>query len=45
MPVSAVSALNLVRELGGSETDWRKVLYIDRKILPKIRENSKSEGS
>jgi hypothetical protein len=43
MSISSVSALKLVRELGGNETDWRKVLYIDRIALPKIRESLKEK--
>lgn len=42
-PIRATAVVQLVKEYGGGERDVEKVFFIESKMLPYIREQSKSK--
>jgi hypothetical protein len=45
MAIPATSVIQIVKEYGGGERDVDKVLFIESKMLPYIREQAKSQSS
>jgi len=41
LPIPMTSVLDVVDRLGGTENDADKILYIDSRMLPWIREQNK----